>query len=96
MKTRLMTTEKEFGSVGPATEKLSIFKIAEGIDAEHALNKASDLLEIIVGSIEDAAMGTTKFDGQQAWLTLHAAESAKAIIDALWNTLELGGRGGAK
>ncbi|WP_158541410.1 MULTISPECIES: DUF3077 domain-containing protein [unclassified Pseudomonas] len=89
-----MTTEKEFSAVGPATEKLKIFKVAEGIDAEHALNKASDLLEIIVDSIEDAAMGTVKFDGHSAWLALHAAESAKAIVDALWNSLELADRGG--
>lgn len=90
----LVTTVKEFGPVGPAAEKLTLFRVAEGIDAEHALEKASALLEIIVGSIEDAAMGTTRFDGQQAWLTLHAAETTKAIIDALWNTIQFAEEGG--
>jgi hypothetical protein len=96
MSSRLVTTENDFSPVGVATQKLTIFIVKEGIDAEHALEKASNLLEMIVGSIEDAAMGMTKFDGHQAWLTLHAAETTKAIIDALWNTLQLADAGGAE
>lgn len=94
MNARLITTETVFGVIGPVSEKLSIFKVAPGLDAELALEKASNLLEVIVASIEDAAMQTTKFEGQQAWLTLHAAESTKAIVDALWRTLQLEDRGG--
>jgi hypothetical protein len=96
MNARLATTENHFSPVGPAIEKLTMFKVTEGIDAEHALEKASNLLEIIVASIDDAAMGTTKLEGHHAWLALHAAESTKAIIDALWNTLQLADAGGAQ
>lgn len=96
MRPRLITSEDDFGAVGPAAEKLKIFKVTAGIDAEHALEKASNLLEVIIGSIDDAAMGTNKLEGHHAWLTLHAAESTKAIIDALWNTLQLADAGGAE
>lgn len=96
MSARLVTTETAFAAVGTAAQKLTIFKVTDGIDAEHALEKASNLLEVIVASIEDAAMGTAKLEGHPAWLTLHAAESTKAIIDALWNTLQLADDGGVQ
>lgn len=96
MSARLVTTETAFSAVGPAAQKLTIFKVTDGIDAEHALEKASNLLDAILASIEDAAMGTAKLEGQPAWLTLHAAESTKAIIDALWDTLQLADAGGAR
>ena len=91
MNKRLATTEKNFCRAGPAQEKLSMFKVVEGIDAEHALEKASSLMEVVMLSIDDAAMGVTELKGQHAWLVLHAVESAKAIIDALWTTLDLEG-----
>lgn len=65
-----------------------MFKVVEGIDAEYALEKISNLMELVVLSIEGAAMDATKLEGHNAWLTLHAAESAKAIIDSLWATLQ--------
>ena len=89
MSQRLVTTENDFCPVGPAQESLSIFRVVEGIDAEHALEKISNLMEVVVLSIESAAMSETKLEGHTAWLTLHAAESVKAIIDSLWDTLQL-------
>ncbi|MBD1551005.1 DUF3077 domain-containing protein [Pseudomonas typographi] len=92
MSTRLVTTENDFCPVGPVDKRLNLFKVTDGIDAEQALEKVSALLKVIAGSIEDAAMGTIEFDGQHAWLALHAAESAKAIIDALWYALQFDAR----
>jgi hypothetical protein len=86
MKKPLATTPYTFCTVGPAVKKLKIFSVNGKIEAEHALEKASNLLEMLVMSLDDAAMEVTKLEGQHAWLTLHAAESAKAIIDSLWST----------
>lgn len=70
------------------TELSSCFSVRQGVDAEVALCKASDLLSIALEPVLDAAMGTPLKDNQ-AWLAHHALESAKAIIDALWDELQL-------
>lgn len=57
MRAPLVTTEKSFSPIGPVAEKLTLLKVAGGIDSMHALEKASALLQVIVGSIEDAAIG---------------------------------------
>jgi hypothetical protein len=80
---KLTTSTKSFGGVGPAGDKITLFNITAGIDAELALDKASQLLELISISVESAAMCESKFDGPQAFLVLHSVETAKAIIDAL-------------
>lgn len=92
----LVTRETTFSPVGPAEEDLCIFKVNADISAENALEKASCLLQIVLHSIHDAAMGELKLEGHQAWLTHHAAESCKAIIDALWDTLQDIEAGGAQ
>jgi 4'-phosphopantetheinyl transferase EntD len=91
----LVTSVKEFGQVGFADKQARIFTVAEGIDAEDALEKASMMMESIMDSLEVAAMGQVKLETSHAWLALHAAESVKAIIDGLWKTLELGEGGEA-
>lgn len=87
----LATTEMEFSPVGVATDNLRMFKVSANIGAENALEKASNLLEVVLLSIEDAAMNEVKLEGHRAWATHHAAESAKAIIDSLWSTLQYAG-----
>ena len=77
------------------TELSSCFSVRPGIDAEVALCKASDLLSIALEPVLGAAMGTP-LEGNQAWLTHHALESAKAIIDALWATIQLDQDGGVQ
>ncbi|MGV8864751.1 MAG: DUF3077 domain-containing protein [Pseudomonas sp.] len=79
----LITTEEKFSEIGDQ----SIFSVTPGIDAETALTKASNLLSTITDSIELAGMGTP-LEGNQAWMVLHSLESAKAVIDALWATLQ--------
>lgn len=96
MNRQLVTTETSFCPIGPVEKELRMFKVSADIDAESALEKASNLMQIVLQSIDDAAMGTVKLEGHQAWLTHHAAESCKAIIDALWDTIQLGQYGGAK
>ncbi|MCY1461425.1 hypothetical protein D9M71_790820 [compost metagenome] len=76
----LVTTDVEFSDS---------FAVRSGVDALTALNKASDLIDIVIGSVADAGMGTP-LEGNQAWMVHHSLESAKAIIDALWATLQKG------
>ena len=79
----LITTKEGFSEIGGQ----KIFSVTPGINAEFALNKASDLLSCVADSIELAGMGTP-LKGNQAWMACHTIESAKAIIDALWATLQ--------
>jgi hypothetical protein len=89
MSARLTTSSKGFGLVGCVDKKTRLFNVTDGIDAEDALERASAMMEAIMDGLEGAAMNNGKFDCSHAWLTLHAAESVKAIIDGLWKTLEL-------
>jgi hypothetical protein len=83
------TSLKTFCEVDYAGQHSHIFSIAEGIEAEHALSKTSSLLEVVISSLDDVAMHQAELKGHDAWLALHALESAKAIIDSLWATLQL-------
>lgn len=96
MTAQLITSDTAFSPVGLASDELNMFHVSEGISAEAALEKASNLLESILCILDDAAMGQAKLEGHHAWLTLHATESAKAIIDALWATIQIGQDGGAQ
>lgn len=79
---RLPTGHATFSPVGPVKDHLHLFQVTPGIDADHALNKASELLAEVRELLLDAAMGAP-LGGAKAWLTVHALESSKAIIDAL-------------
>lgn len=96
MTAQLITSDTAFSPVGFASDDLKIFYVSEGISAGDALEKASNLLESILCILDDAAMGQTKLEGHHAWLALHATESAKAIIDALWATTQIVQDGGAR
>ncbi|WP_263260600.1 DUF3077 domain-containing protein [Pseudomonas sp. RIT-PI-S] len=80
---RLLTGHATFSL---AKHRLHLFQLSKGIDANYALNKASELLAEVRELVLDAAMGTP-LSGSKAWLTLHALESSKAIVDSVWYEL---------
>ena len=83
----LKTGHSAFTPVGPTHDQLRLFQVTEGIDAEHALSKASQLLAEVHELVLDAAMGEP-LSGAKAWLTLHALESSKALVDALGHQVQ--------
>lgn len=72
-----------FRPCGPASKNQDLFQVAAGVDLADALNEAACLLDMVSGPIFNAGMGEEPLKDSQAWLVLHALESAKAVIESL-------------
>ncbi len=77
-----------FHDSGQAVKQQSLFTVTPGVGLADALNSASDLLSTLRDPIYAAAMDQQPLEGNHAWLVLHTLESAKAVIDSLWEAAE--------
>ena len=77
-----------FVSCGDVMKKQNLFEVADGADLSDALIMASNFLDMVRDPIFNAAMGETALADNQAFLVLHAIESAKAVIDSLVSATE--------
>lgn len=66
-----------------------LLAVRQGVPMNSALEKASCLLSLLRDPLGDVGMGNP-MDPNTAYLLLHALESAKAIIDAVWEGSENG------
>ena len=85
---RLTTTEVRFLSPAHAHKKQELFSVNPGVDAQNALNSASELILGVTGLLEDAAMGEKPIEGSNAFMLAHALESARASVVAVLGRLE--------
>lgn len=78
----------QFVSCGDVMKKQNLFEVADGADLGDALTMASNFLDMVRDPIFNAAMGEAVLADNQAFLVLHAIESAKAVIDSLVSAAE--------
>ncbi len=78
----------QFVSCGNVTKKQNLFEVADGADLSDALIMASNFMDMVRDPIFNAAMGLEPLADNQAFLVLHAIESAKAVIDSLTSAVE--------
>ncbi len=77
-----------FHSTGDVSKKQNLFSVMSDVPLLDALNSASDMLDSLHDPIYAAALGEQPLKGSHAWLVLHALNSAKAVIDSLWQAVE--------
>lgn len=78
----------QFVSCGDVRKKQNLFEVADGADLGDALIMASNFLDMVRDPIFSAAMGQEPLADNQAFLVLHAIESAKAVLDSLTSAVE--------
>lgn len=78
----------QFVSCGDVKKKQNLFEVADGADLSDALIMASNFMDMVRDPIFNAAMGLEPLADNQAFLVLHAIESAKAVIDSLTSAVE--------
>ncbi|MCY1360809.1 hypothetical protein D9M69_474540 [compost metagenome] len=64
-------------------KKQFLFTVTPGVDLVDALNSVSDFLDMCHDPIYEAAMGNRPLADNEAWLVVHALNSAKAVVDSL-------------
>lgn len=79
-----------FCPTGMADKDQMLFTVNPGVDIADALQTASDLIDMALTPITEAGMGEALVDNR-AWLVHHAMQSAKAAIDAVYETLKARG-----
>ena len=84
----LTTTTVHFSSLGQLSKKQDLFSVNPEVDAQDALNSASELILGVTGLLEDAAMGEKPIEGSNAFMLAHALESARASVVAVLGRLE--------
>ncbi|WP_166365775.1 DUF3077 domain-containing protein [Pseudomonas akapageensis] len=84
------TAETAFGSCDAG--HAPIFAVRAGINAEDALVHASLMLQCACATANAACNHSRNLDKGLLWSTLHSAEVAKALVDALLDGAEASGQ----